>query len=404
MIVCACLALMPALMRPVVLLESNPPSVVTRAWQEAEKAAQTAAQDPKIEAKHKADLDSDTKVGKKYTEEVEKEFKLSKNEEYVARVQRIGGILAEIARTHQVACTWGDKRLNPFDYSFKVVEDKDINAFSLPGGYIYVYEGLLKFVESDDELASVLAHEISHASFRHVATLQREQSKLQAITLPLILIGIFVGGEAGPNLGTLSSLIGQAKGSGWSVSAEEAADYGGFQYMMQSKFNPVAMLTFMERLAKEQRFTDRIDLGIFQTHPPTRERADRLIQHLTERGIPIRRSLASPSYAVQMKPSDSGSIDLWFDGRKLTSFGGDEARPRAEEAAVKLNAFFDSVPDLFDVQVRDNVILGRRQPLFQVTASDSALNKQTPKEMSAHSVDSIRRSLYLLAYRVWDAR
>ena len=70
-----------------------------------------------------------------------------------------------------------------------------MNAFSLPGGYVFVFDGLVKYSESDDELAGVLAHEICHAKFRHVATLDKEASKLQAISLPAILIAIFSGGR-----------------------------------------------------------------------------------------------------------------------------------------------------------------------------------------------------------------
>lgn len=372
------------------------PAVVERAWIAYED------DQAKIDAKHQADIDGDIKTGKKYTEEVEKEFKLSKNEEYQKRVERIGSELAAVAQTHQVNVTWGDKRLNPFPYQFKVVEDPDVNAFSLPGGYIYVYEGLCKFADSDDELAGVLAHEIAHAAFRHVATLQRQSSNLNLVTLPLILIGIFSGN---PDVGILGSLINQAKGSGWSVQAEEAADYGGFQYMQFSKYNPVGMLTFMERLAKKDRFTERADLGIFRTHPPSRERADSLVKRLTDAGIPIRRSLVSTAYRVVIKNLDNGNYEALFDERRLTVFGGPDAKGRALEAVERLNAFYDQVPDLFEVQVRgDDVILGKREPLMRVTKDDAAANKSSVHQLALDAADAIRRSLYVLAYRVWDTR
>ena len=367
------------------------------AWQEVAQA--------KLDPRHQADIDADTKVGKKYTEEVEKEFKLSKNQEYIDRVQRIGAEIAAIARQQQVAVTWGDKRLNPFDYTFKVVEDKDINAFSLPGGYIYVYEGLIKFAETDDELAGVLAHEVAHAAFRHVATLQRESTKLQTLTLPLILISIFSGSQTLSGVGTLASLIGIAKGSGWSVSAEEAADYGGLQYMLHSNYQPVGILTFIERLAKEQRFIDQIDMGIFRTHPPSRERAERLMANLTARNIPIRRSLASKAYRVELQDGENGVVEAVFDRRRLMTFAGPDARRRAEEAALNLNEFFDEVPDLFDVSVRsDTVLLGRREELFRVRPEDASAVKLPPEQVARQASAAIKRSLYLLAYRVWDGR
>ncbi|HZH98706.1 MAG TPA: M48 family metalloprotease [Fimbriimonadaceae bacterium] len=361
---------------------------------------------PPKDKKHAADLEGDTKVGKKYSEQIEKEkdFKLSTKEEHVARVQRIGVELAKIANTNQVAVSWGDARLNPFQYTFKVIQGDDINAFSIPGGFIYVYEGLLDFVESDDELAGVLAHEIAHASFRHISTLQREHGKLQIVTIPLILAAILAGGEAGVNIAQGTQLFQMVKQSGWSVQAEQSSDYGGFQYMLKSRYNPVAMLTFMERLALKHRFQERIDLGIFQTHPVSRERAEALTNRLRDAGIPIKRSLASKAFRIDLKEKDE-TIEAWFGTRKITTFGGPDAGRRAQEAAVKLNEFFDSVPDLYDVQTGDDhSILGRRKPLFKVTAADASAAKMTTAELTRAASEGIKRSLYLLAYRVWDSR
>src|SRR5579862_3129483 len=140
------------------------------------------------EKQHEADVQSDIEEGKKYAEEVEKQYKLSDNKEYQARVQRIGAEISAIANAGPSwHVLWGDPHLSRFDYTYKVIKSDDVNAFSLPGGHVYVYEGLMKQVESDDELAGVLAHESAHAAFRHVPTLEKEASKVTMISLPLIL-------------------------------------------------------------------------------------------------------------------------------------------------------------------------------------------------------------------------
>src|SRR5919199_1156903 len=77
-----------------------------------------------------------------------------------------------------VPATYGSEKIVPYNYQFFVVDDKDVNAFSLPGGYIYVNKGLLDYVQSDDELAGVLGHEVIHAAHHHVAKLEREQHRL----------------------------------------------------------------------------------------------------------------------------------------------------------------------------------------------------------------------------------
>lgn len=371
----------------------------------AAQAAQT--QDPKKpdlpKVAHQADLDGDTKLGADYSKEVEKELKLSTDEKAIARVQRIGGEFAAIANNNLVKVTWGDKRLNPFNYTFKVVQGEDINAFSLPGGFIYIYDGLLKFAESDDELAGVIAHEVAHASFRHVKTMERERSKLQALTLPLILISIFgSGSETTASLGSLGQLITMAKGSGWSVNAERAADYGAVQYMIKSNYSPVGMLTFMERLAKAQRAYDVSSLGIFQTHPPSRERATSLVEHLEALDIPIRRSLVSSAYRVA-PVNEKGNEKLVFEDKTLTTFTGKEAPDRAKNAASRLNEFFDTVPDLFEVTARaDGTIVGRGRILFQITEEDAKATNMTVAQAGKEAVEQIKRSLYTLAFRVWD--
>lgn len=389
--------------------------LIEAAWQESgqkkqEVAApntppkQETAKEKRDRERHEQDLKNDAEVGKKYSEEVDKEFKPSKQQAMVDRVNRIGDELAKIANANRVQVSWGDSRLNPYEYHFKVVESKEVNAFSLPGGYIYVYEGLVKFAESDDELAGVLAHEIAHASFRHVATLQRESQKFQLATLPAILIAVFSGGQTGGDVLMLSQLVNMAKGSGWSQEAELAADYGSFQYLQHTKYNPVGMLTFIERLARSQSALESIDWGIFRTHPPSRERAEALTRYLQEAKIPIRRSLVSASARATSKNHPDGSVEVIFDKRTVVRFAGADAENRANAAIVKLNEFFDTVPELFELSfTSDGEIIGRRDVLFQLNDDDAKAAKTSLDALTAETVKAMKRSLFLLAYRVWDS-
>lgn len=372
--------------------------MVAEAWQESDKQK-------KEREGHEKALKNDRELGKEYAAKVEKELKISKNQSAIDRVNRVAAELIPIANTKQVKVTWGDARLNPFEYVFKVVENKQVNAFSLPGGFIFVYEGLINYAESDDELAGVLAHEIAHASFRHVATLQREASKLQLITLPAILIAILSGGQAGADVLLLSELMGQAQGSGWGQKAELAADYGSFQYMQHSKYSPVGMLTFIERLARDQRTLESIDWGIYRTHPPSRERAEGLMKYLNTANIPIRRSLVSTSARTVVKVNENGTADVIFDKRPIYKFGGAIAQARAEAAVNRLNEFFDSVPDLYEVIVTpDGAVKGRKEVLFRITEDDAKAVNKTVDSLSAEALKNMKRSLFLLAYRIWDAR
>ncbi|RYG44522.1 hypothetical protein EON79_14725, partial [bacterium] len=330
-----------ALAAVIALPPNRAEAIEERAWLAFAQDAK-AAQEPKLssDAQHQEDLKRDREMGQKYSAEADKELKASEDKDMIARVQRVGNAFAKIANENPVTALWGDKRLNTFDYTFKVVQGKDVNAFSLPGGYIYFYEGLVKYIESDDELAGVMAHEVAHASLRHVATLQREQSKFNAVSLPLILIAILAGGTQGASGAlTVSQLLSQATGSGWSVKAEKAADFAGFQYMEKSKYNPTGMLTMMERLARDERSGPAYDWGIYRSHPPSRERAEALTGYMKEAKIPIQRSEVTTSFRATSKPGDDGTVELFFGKKKLVSMAGDGAIERAATAVKRLNSY-----------------------------------------------------------------
>lgn len=353
---------------------------------------------PLAEEKHKKDIEEDIKLGKQISEQVNKELPLSDNKEYIDRVKRIGADIAAIANLKSVKVLWGDPRLNGYNYEFQVLKGDDVNAFSLPGGFIYVYEGLIKFVESDDELAGVLAHEVSHASFRHIATLRREQSKFDVINIPIILAAIFSKSAEAGNLLMGADLLNRAIGSGWSVKAEESADYGGIQYMLVSKYNPVGILTFMERLAFKDRGTPSVNYSILQTHPPTAERAKAMMKRLQDFNIPIKRSLVSTSCRSSVVPGENG-VELWFGKSKVYDFAGSEALMRADAAAAALDQFFDSVPALYELTVRDTTkIVGQDRLLFEISADDGPNAIQ--KVELAYS--QLKKLVFDLNYRLWQ--
>lgn len=322
------------------------------------------------EEKHQKDLEKDRQLGKEYSIEVEKELKLSTNADATARLQAIGAEMAEIANSEAVAVLWGDRRLNKFDYTFKLVQGEDVNAFSLPGGYIYFYEGLLKFAESDDELAAVVAHEIAHASFRHVETLRKEQSKFDILRIPLIIAAALSRSPEAMHSVMAVDLATQGLVSGWSTQAETASDYGGLQYMKKSRYNPVGMLTFMERLAYKEVLSPQLDWGIYRTHPPSSDRAKFLIKSLNEAGIPLKRSQTTTSLSARSLLKPDGSFDLWFGDTLLYTFKGESAKARAAQAVIRTNAFLDTVPQMFQLTTNGNEVLGNGRTMIAVEVGD----------------------------------
>ena len=363
---------------------------------------QPAADPLAIDAKHQKDIDADNKQGDGLVKEVEKTIKISKNEDMQKRVDAVGATMADLANKTHIIASWGDKRFSKYTYTFKVVEGKDVNAFSLPGGHIYVYEGLMNFVQTDDELAAVLGHEISHAALRHVATLQHEAKKLDVITIPAIIATILAGGRAGAAL-PAAQLLGQTAVSGWSQKAENAADYGGFQLMEKSQYNPTACLTVNERLTQIEK-TDpnlSIDWGIFTTHPPSQERVVAILKDLNAAKIPIQRSAVTTAFATSLKKTDDG-VQAWFGNHLIFTFTGNDAEARAENSKKKLNNFFDSVPALFQVKANGDSIVGASTVLITIQPGDAAREKVSVAQLSSKTVNSIQSAIYGLTYQVFQ--
>jgi len=153
-----------------------------------------------------------------------------------------------------------------FEYSFHVIDSPEINAFCLPGGHIFVYTGLRKVVKTDDELASVLAHEITHAEEHHYARQYAKSSKRGTILgIGSILLGL--PGIAQQGLGLLDATL-SAK---YSRGAESEADKEGAVRMKRAGFDPNAMVTVLTRLSAEDSNND-LDRWL-SDHPEGKKRA-----------------------------------------------------------------------------------------------------------------------------------
>lgn len=354
-----------------------------------------------MDPNHAADIQRDIELGDQYAEEIKKELEFSENQQAIDRVTSIGNALGEVARQRQVSVLWGDARLNPFPYRFHVLAGKDVNAFSIPGGNIYIYEGLVEFAETDHELAGVIAHEISHAAFRHVAELQRRRSQFDLVTIPLILAALLTRSSEASAAMYASMLASQAFTSGWSVEAETSADYGALQYMIGSQWDPAGLLTFMERLAFKEGPSGRADLGIYRTHPPTVERAQFIIRTLRERGVPIRRSMTTTTFRASAVPAEDGSVAVYFGEFLVFTFGGDAAPARAATAVERLNLFFDGTPLAFKIRRGDGIIYAGFEELFEILPED-LVDGQELDAAANSTVTVLKQAAYNYSFRTWD--
>ena len=136
-----------------------------------------------------------------------------------------------------------------FQYQFRVVNTSDINAFALPGGFVFINRGILEQARNEGELAGVMAHEISHVALRHGT---HQASKAYLAQAGISILGGILGGKVGQGTGQIINAVGglglNALFLKYSRSAETQADIVGAQIMARAGYDPMEMVNFFETL------------------------------------------------------------------------------------------------------------------------------------------------------------
>jgi hypothetical protein len=275
------------------------------------------------------------------------------------RVTRIGERLAQIATSHLVLASYGSSEPCNFRYKFNVVKDSDVNAFSLPGGYIYVDSGLLEMIDSDDELAGILAHEIAHAAHHHVMTILKDQKSVEKY-IALATFASILGSARGADLQNVlvgAEFLKLGRQNQHTMAAEEDADCTAVEYMLIAGYNPQAFIDLLRKLEKKQDAGLKKPLGIFQTHPAPHKRIAYLAQMLASKGIRVETGLLPQPIRARVLPAD-GLPDVYqvvvggkvvFVPAELQS--GVAPKERAEEIAKRIDCALESGVSSVDVHV-----------------------------------------------------
>lgn len=344
--------------------------------------------------------DDEVKLGRDNVEELEKQTKLITDAAVVERVNRIGQELADIANRYPTKPQWGIADNKKFKYTFKVVDDKDVNAFSLPGGFIYVNKGCIDYCRSDHELAGVLAHEITHAAHHHMVKLLREQKKINNVLLPVLAAALIAGrgGLAGAqNLFMATQLYTVAKINTYGIEAEKDADYNGLMILTHSHYNPVGLYSFMRRLATDERSHPEVELGIYRTHPPGPERATSAKTLLDELKIPIVLSQVDPTMLPTVTPAKSGEggrafAEIKMRGVTLCRIVADEglsADERAGRLAKRLSGFMDSRLQPYEIRVNREQTQVVVRGVALLTMADAIAQNKTLDVLAREMSDAI---------------
>ena len=164
-------------------------------------------------------------------------------------------------------------------FTFRIIENDEVNAFSLPGGFVYVYTGLLKQIQSSDELACVIGHEIGHICNRD-GVHRLEKQILYSIPASILLGGSRqkVIQQAADTIFTLSMLS-------YSRSQEIQADTLGMTYAYRAGYNPEGLISFFKKMEELEKKQPSLRLTFLRDHPETKERiknAEQVIKKLRE--------------------------------------------------------------------------------------------------------------------------
>lgn len=298
-------------------------------------------------------------IGKKYHSQIIQETQPYDNKDLQAYVQRIGDSLAK--ESH---------RPNLF-YRFTVLDSADINAFALPGGYIYINRGLMSYLSSEEELAAVLGHEIGHVTARH-SVRQQSQSQLLGV------ISAAIEMNSGQSVGQLANIASGALLSGYGREMELEADDLGAQYMHVTGYSAQGMTSVLTVLKDQEVYSKEVAErrgqkatgyhGLFASHPSNDKRLKKILNEVKRTPI-IKEKVMTTSYLDKINGMVFGDSE------------GAGVRRGSEFFHGSLDVYLSSPNDWEIVNTSNNLIFSSPQGKAILRMSLEDLNfRETPQE------------------------
>ena len=231
-----------------------------------------------------------------------------------------------------------------FAWDVALIRDRSINAFALPGGYLGVHLGLIAAVSSGDELASVLAHELSHVTQRHIARMISQQGRQGPMVIGAMILGMLAASRtANPSSMSAANAVmvgGQAAAMqsqlNFSRDMEREADRVGYGVMTDASYEPQGFVTMFEKLQQASRLNDNGSFPYLRSHPMTTERiADaQARQQLLPPAKPILTTPLHAMMAARAQVLANPGIDVLRSLAALADVAALAATPAARQAGV----------------------------------------------------------------------
>ncbi|MHB1021085.1 MAG: M48 family metallopeptidase [Acidobacteriaceae bacterium] len=251
--------------------------------------------------------DTEIKIGKQYSMEVEKSAHIITDPVISEYVNRIGQNIVKNS----------DCKV-PF--TIKVIDTDEINAFALPGGFFYVNSGLILAADNEAELAGVMAHETAHVCAHHA---MREMTRANIANIGMIPVMIVaMGSWTGYGIYEAAQLAIPMTFLQFSRNFESEADWLGIQYMYRAGYDPQAFIEFFEKIEALQKHKPGMVAKAFSSHPQTPERIDRS-EYEIARYLPSR-----PEYVVTTSEFDQVKARLArLENKRKLKNGQDSNKP-----------------------------------------------------------------------------
>jgi predicted Zn-dependent protease len=247
-------------------------------------------------------------IGKEEHEKLLQNSQVYQDAKLQAYVEQVGKKLAAISHRPEL------------EYHFTIIDSPDINAFALPGGYVYVNRGLLDYLTTEAQLAAVLGHEIGHITARHAV----RQNTAAKTSTALSVVTVLATGVS--SLGETANLFGGALISGYGREMELEADGLGAEYLVKAGYDPNAMVEVITVLKNQEDFMKKTSNkapayhGLFASHP----RNDTRLQQAVKQSTAVQGTQAAVVDAAAFREATNGLLV----GPSLQNMTGAEARNR----------------------------------------------------------------------------
>jgi len=312
----------------------------------------------------------EAKTGAQMAKQIETHYRLVTDPPQVDRITAVGTAVARVVERQDLT------------YHFLIVESPAVNSFSFPGGWVYVTEGMMRFVRTDAELAAVLAHELAHINHHHYYIQQYRAEHLTPAMWAALAVSILAQ-SPGPLMAAQFGIQGSL--SAYQQDLERDADLTGVSYLTKTSYTPVAMLTVFEHLAETDQLSGQgaVDALVQNpTEPEANQRIAYVKADLEQLHISIIRRTAEGYLRISLDPPNPAGaqpVTIRVDGLPVLTLGavvgGQLPGQRAQVVVEQMNAFFDTDPAPYDVHVSTLLgqasVIGAQTVLYRVAPEDA---------------------------------